>query len=81
MSLRNYSLLAVTCSQCGHLQEAELQGGCAVCIAETRANEELLREAVRVGTTADMSKSKRKRERKKKRDKFSALVFIRTFDW
>jgi len=81
MSLCQYSLLTVTCSRCGHVQEVELRGGCAMCIAESKANEELIREAMRVGTSEQLSKSRRKRERKKKRDIFTALDFVRTFGW
>ena len=81
MSLFRYSLLTVTCSRCGHVQEVELRSGCAMCVAESKANEELIREAMRVGTSEQLSKSRRKRERKKKRDIFTALDFVRTFGW
>jgi hypothetical protein len=52
-----------------------------MCIAESKANEELIREAMRVGTSEQLSKSRRKRERKKKRDIFTALDFVRTIGW
>jgi hypothetical protein len=52
-----------------------------MCIAESKANEELISEAMRAGTSEQLSKSRRKRERKKKRDIFTALDFVRTFGW
>ena len=47
-----------------------------MCVAESKANEELIREVMRVGTSLQLSKPQRKRERKKKRDIFhcSGLV-------
>ena len=51
-----------------------------MCIAESKANEELIREAMRVGTSEQLSKSRKKREQKKKRNIFTALDFVRTFE-
>ena len=56
-----------------------------MCVKESLANEALLREAMRAGTSH--SRSSRKRARKRRRDaargqqQSPALHFLRTFGW
>jgi len=84
MSGSSFDLLMSECGRCKFRRPIE-SPTCEMCLRESLANEALLREATRVGTTQPTSSSARKRARKRARDaawpqqQSPALHFIRTF--